>query len=108
MTVRAKFKVDSYETQLIRRTKTPGDYGNMVTEESRTVKLSVVGTGSKENDLFWSYTPSGSISLSMVTPRAWEQFKLGAEVYVDFTPVTDDVVSKGSPEHIEKIVEHLS
>lgn len=39
-----------------------------------------------ENSKFWKYTPSGEIKLGTVNEAAWEQFELGKEYYVDFTP----------------------
>jgi hypothetical protein len=72
--VRAKFKVSSYETFL--------NSG----EELRTIKLNVVTDGSPENKQFFRWTPSGQITLGTLNQKAWEQFPLGAEMYVDFTP----------------------
>lgn len=86
--VRAKFKVDSYETSLSRVKIDPKgnwDEKNMQTVELRTVKLSVVGNSSPENEKFWTFTPSGSITLSTINPEAWKGFELGKEYYVDFT-----------------------
>lgn len=68
----AKFRVESYETRLDRN------------EELRTIKLGVVYDGSEENKKFFKYTPSGRIELGTLNQSAWEQFPLGAEVYVEF------------------------
>ena len=76
MNVRAKFKVASYETYL--------DRG----EEVRKVKLNVVVDGSPENKEFFRWTPSGQIDLGTVNRKAWEQFPLGREVYVEFSDAT--------------------
>jgi len=39
-----------------------------------------------ENKKFWDATPTGEIRLGTVNPAAWEQFEIGKEYYVDFTP----------------------
>lgn len=77
--VRAKFRLNSYETQLDYRTK----------EELRSLKLSAVFDGSPENKEFFKYTPTGHIEMGVLNRAAWERFKLGEEFYVDFTPATD-------------------
>ena len=71
--VRAKFKVESYETRL------------NGTEELRSVKLAAVYGDSEENKKFFRWTPNGRIDIGMLNQEAWKQFPLGAEVYVDFT-----------------------
>ncbi len=73
--VRAKFRVNSYETRL--------DRG----EELRTIKLGCVVDGSEENKKFFKYTPFGQIELGTLNQAAWEQFPLGSEMYVDFNAV---------------------
>lgn len=50
------------------------------------VLLLAVTTGSEENKSFWNATPAGSISLSITNPEAVNQFEVGKEYYVDFTP----------------------
>jgi len=75
--VRAKFRVISYETFL--------DRG----EELRSIKFNVVVDGSPENKEFFKWTPSGQIQLGTLNRNAWEQFPLGAEMYVDFTSAQD-------------------
>lgn len=69
--VRAKFIVDS-----VAKTR----YGHS------KVNLTPVTSGSKENEQFWTYTPSGSIELQTTNPDAANQFEVGKEYYVDFTP----------------------
>lgn len=76
--VRAKFRVNSYETRLDRGT-----------EELRTIKMSPVVDGSEENKKYFKYTPYGQIEIGTLNQAAWEQFPLGAEMYVDFTPVKE-------------------
>lgn len=79
MSVRAKFKVDSIERSM----------WGVGGQEFQTVKLSVVYGGSEENKIFWKATPAGQITLTCVNPEAVAKFKLGGEVYVDFTTVED-------------------
>lgn len=52
-----------------------------------SISLQAVVGDSPENKAFFNATPSGSISMGVVNPAAAEQFKPGAEYYVDFTPV---------------------
>jgi hypothetical protein len=74
--VRCKFRVSKYETSLNNN------------EELRTVHLSVVYNESPENKEFFKWTPSGTIQIGMLNQKAWEQFPLGREIYVDFTDAT--------------------
>jgi hypothetical protein len=80
--VRAKFRVSSYETFL--------DRG----EELRKIKMNVVVDGSPENKEFFKWTPFGQIELGTLNQKAWAQLPLGAEMYVDFTPVEAPNVSQ--------------
>lgn len=64
--VRAKFKCESNEK---------GD-----------IRLSPVVGGSEENDQFYAATPGGSILLAVVNESAAQQFEVGKEYYVDFSP----------------------
>lgn len=48
--------------------------------------LEPVVSGSPENRDFFKWTPGGSIVLSTANEKAVEQFKVGYEYYVDFTP----------------------
>jgi hypothetical protein len=75
MAVRAKFKVVSKEPS-----------GGPGAEGCETVKLEPVTSGSAENESFYKWTPGGSISLSTVNVAAAQQFVVGQEYYVDFTP----------------------
>ena len=78
--VRAKFKVESYETRLDRQ------------EELRTIKLGVVvgnAGDSEENKKFFKYTPYGRIELGTLNRNAWEQLPLGAEVYCELRGVEE-------------------
>lgn len=79
--VRAKFRLNSYTTELHR-----GSNGE--NEEKRTLNMTPVYSDEEgsENKVFWQYTPTGSIQLGTVNKAAWEQFQIGKEYYVDFTP----------------------
>ena len=54
------------------------DYHNIV--------LEAVTDGSDENKSFWKHTPSGRLEMSIDNPAAVEQFEVGKEYYLDFTP----------------------
>lgn len=74
--VRAKFKVTSVEPNGAEKEE---DKGVCVT-------LFPVVSGSEENKAFYRWTPGGHITLSILNPKAAEQFAPGQEFYVDFTP----------------------
>ena len=96
--VRAKFILNNYETSLQKRVlegsrpdgkqRNWNDPVDTITEECRTLKLSAVYDNSEENKKFFHATPSGQISMGMLNPAAWQQFELGKEYYVDFTPAS--------------------
>lgn len=90
MGVRAKFKLDSYETyeMVVHPTKEDGtkDWSKSELREVRSLKFSAVSADGPENGQFFAFTPSGHVDLATVNPAAWEQFKLGEEYYLDFTP----------------------
>lgn len=54
-----------------------------------TVKLFPVISGSEENKAFYRFTPAGSIMLATVNKAAAEQYVVGKEYYVDFTPAAE-------------------
>jgi hypothetical protein len=81
--VRAKFVCNSYETQLA---SSRNEKGESVKEELRTINLSAVYDGSPENKEFFRWTPNGQIKIGVLNQKAWAQFELGKEYYVDFTP----------------------
>ncbi|MCB1020331.1 MAG: hypothetical protein KDC27_10400 [Acidobacteria bacterium] len=70
MKVRAKFKL---------HTKAEAEDGFSLT-------FFPVTSGSKENEEFFRYTPSGTLNLSTVNKDAAAQFTPGAEYYLDITP----------------------
>lgn len=80
MTMRAKFKVTSI-TQTAHWNK-PG-------ESLFTLSLQPVSSGSEENKRFYEATPGGEIKLSVLNAAIGQQFPIGKEVYVDFTPADD-------------------
>jgi hypothetical protein len=82
--VRTKFKVNKYETSL--------QTINGINEELRTLTLNAVYDGSPENKEFFRWTPNGEIKIGVLNQKAWEQFPLGREIYVDFTDATPDPV----------------
>lgn len=71
--VRAKFKVETVEP---------------VNEEQTNLALRAVYDDSPENREWWQATPSGYIHLSIVNQAAAQQFRVGQEFYVDFTPIS--------------------
>ena len=84
MVVRAKFRLNSYTTELYDMWKENKSIGKV---EKRTLNFTpVYGTGSDENKAFWDATPSGSLQLGVVNPEAWKEFELGKEYYLDFMP----------------------
>jgi hypothetical protein len=92
--VRAKFKVSSItrteQTTYPHKTADGKvDYTQPVMKEMHTIKASPVygnGDPNHENTKFWQASPSGSIELGTVNADAVKQFRLGGELYVDFTP----------------------
>ena len=84
MVVRAKFRLNSYTTELFDDWKDGKRAGQV---EKRTLNLTPVhGTGSEENKAFWGATPTGSLQLGVVNQAGWGQFELGKCYYLDFTP----------------------
>jgi hypothetical protein len=64
-----------------------GSYGPVVVVDQETVTLRpVTGKGNEE----WSkYTPGGELKLYINNPAALEQFVVGKDYYLDFTPCED-------------------
>ena len=83
MVVRAKFRLNSYTTELQDKWKDNQRVGQV---EKRTLNFTpVYSLGSEENKAFWDATPTGSLQLGVVNQAAWSQFELGKEYYLDFT-----------------------
>lgn len=76
--VRAKFKVTAITHYI--------DYAK--------VELNPVTSGSEENKQYFSYTPSGKIEMN-IKSAAIEQFEVGKEYYVDFTPAIESATTAG-------------
>jgi hypothetical protein len=70
MTVRAKMKCEE------KRVKTWGE----------GITLVPVTSGSEENKAFFKSSPAGKVELDIVNKAAADQFEVGKEYYVDFTP----------------------
>jgi len=75
MTVRAKFKLTEQANKDHGQDGILSDY-----------KFTAVTEGSPENKDFWKWTPAGQITLNCVNPQVLEEFTVGQEYYVDFTP----------------------
>lgn len=93
MPIRAKFVVESYETQLGSHLTgvDPNGVHHYEQVEIRTVKLRPVYSSdrSSENAKFWDASPSGHLELGIINKSAWSYFELGAEYYLDFTSMAD-------------------
>ena len=46
--------------------------------------------GSDENNTYSKWTPSAEFKMSITNPKLFNQFEVGKEYYVDFTPVQKD------------------
>lgn len=95
MSAVAKFRLERYETTLrLHRTGQKDEKGSDVYEqkEIRTLIFQPVYSNDQdsENYKFWDATPTGEIRLGTVNPEAWQQFELGKEYYVTFTPADKD------------------
>jgi hypothetical protein len=98
MSVRAKFKLDTItigqSQRLIDQSKS-WTSDNTETVEMRTLQFSPVyanGDPEHENSKFWRATPSGKLELGTINPEAWQNFEIGKEYYVDFTPAANGAV----------------
>lgn len=67
-----------------------------------TIVMRAVYGGSPENDAFFAATPSGTLELGVVRPESAASLVIGAEYYLDITPVAssdrltaDDVQHEG-------------
>lgn len=90
MSVKAKFKLDRYETTQHKRKIDPKgawEESNLEKLEMRTLILTPVygnGDPNHENTKFWEATPTGEIKLGTVNPEAWKNFELGEEYLITF------------------------
>ena len=81
MAVRAKFRCTSKTSRT-----SAGSYGPAKPVDTEEVTLAaVMGDENKE----WSqWTPSGNLSMTINNPKALEQFEVGKDYFLDFTPAT--------------------
>ena len=94
MAVRAKFRFNSYTTEMHNaypHKKEDGvtpDYTKPELVEKRTLNFTPVYSDKPgtENKTFWDASPSGSLQLGVVNQEAWKHFVLNKEYYLDFTP----------------------
>lgn len=74
MAVRGKFKLSE---------STEVDYN----PAARRLKFQAVcNDGTEENAKFHKFTPFGEVLMTVDNPAALEQFQIGRQYYVDFTP----------------------
>lgn len=101
MAVRAKFRLNSYTTEMYNTyphkvdvtdakgtvVATRADTSRLVPVEKRTLNFTPVYSDDpdSENRKFWDATPSGSLQLGVVNQDAWGLFDLGKSYYLDFT-----------------------
>ena len=84
MSVRAKFRLNSYTTESHDKWVYNKSVGKV---EKRTLNFtSVYEAGSEENQDFWDDTPTGSLQLCVVNPAAWNAFELGKFYYLYLRP----------------------
>jgi len=76
MTVRAKFRVTD-----IRHIAT-----TVPNEVAAEIHLPAVWGDGKGNETWSKATPSGDLKMMITNPEAIEQFDLGKDYYMDFTP----------------------
>ncbi len=96
MAVRCKFKLTKVESTMYlsgyeKQPDGKNDYNKPKNVEQRTLVFNAVSGNADpdhENTKFWEATPSGEFRFGTVNKAAWEQFQLGEEYYVDFTPAT--------------------
>lgn len=92
MAVRAKFRLNSFTTELHNQYPHKDangniDYSRPEPVEKRTLNMTPVQSGdTPEDKAFWDASPSGSMQLGVVNQDAWKHFELGKCYYVDFTP----------------------
>jgi hypothetical protein len=63
-----------------------GEVGHQPCQTTSKVILQPVAGTTEENKSFWKWTPSGKIELNVLNTDAADQFEVGKEYYVDFTP----------------------
>jgi hypothetical protein len=83
MTVRAKF----YVSEITRNAYQP---------DAAQIKMQAVTRG-EDNKAWAAATPVGSLQMSILNGAAAEQFELGAEYFIDFTPAPKGQEGMDSP-----------
>jgi len=70
--------------------------------ESRTVSLQAVYSSdpSSENYTWSQYTPSGSLQMHITNPKAFDQFQVGQEYLLHFTPVAAAPVAEAAADQV--------
>lgn len=86
MKVRAKFYVASV-SEPKQATKFLGDGKTKQVNAYDIALYAVTANGSKENQEFFTNTPTGSLIFNTVNESAAKQFEVGKEYYIDFTEV---------------------
>lgn len=81
MAVRAKF----YCTSITKSAWSPNKPATQVAVTFAPVPFDHANPNS-ENSRFWKASPSGELRLSIDNPAAVEQFEVGKEYILDFTP----------------------
>lgn len=82
MAIRAKFRVNRINNQEYTDKET-----NKAVVASREVVMNPVYSHDpeSENHRFWKASPSGTLSIWINNPAAYNQFEVGQEYYLDFT-----------------------
>lgn len=81
--VRAKFQLIKTTQHMYSVKNAEGQY---VQTPLTSMAFQVVHGNTPENEKFFASTPSGTIELGVLNPEAAQQFELGKEYYIDFTP----------------------
>ena len=55
-------------------------------EDSFYLNFGAVYSGSEENKKFFKYTPGGQIQFNVVNKEIADEFEVGKEYYIDFSP----------------------
>lgn len=97
MRVRAKFKVERIDFSVGSRVSRDAE-GNPKKDERgydkvEPCKMATIvahpvyhnGDPNHENTKFWQASPGGKLELNCINAAAFDQFKLGQEIYLDFS-----------------------
>lgn len=64
-------------------------------EVGAVIHLYPVMSGSKENEKFYRYSPSGKMELGTLNPKAAKFFEIGKEYYIDFSEAVSESADDG-------------